>query len=124
MRRRTFIKGITAGLILSATKAENSHQKLFTLGFGSCNNHLKSQRHWPIIQKHGLDTWVWLGDNLYADTEDMNVMAQKYQELSEDSYYSNFKKKVPIEGYGMTTIMELITLEAIILKKSPLNNCI
>ena len=52
-------------------------QVLERIAFRSCNREWLPQPFWtPILETHP-DLWIWLGDNIYADTEDMEVMRQK-----------------------------------------------
>lgn len=69
-----------------------------TIAFGSCNKQDMDQSFWPIIAAQKPDLWVWLGDNIYADTEDMALMAAKYQQQKANPYYQAFSKNIPVTG--------------------------
>ncbi len=71
---------------------------LEVLAIGSCNRENQSQGYWSVIQAQEPDLWCWLGDNIYADTEDMSVMAAKYQQQQSASAYAAFRSKVPAIG--------------------------
>ena len=62
-------------------------QVLTTIAFGSCNNQSKSQEMWKEVVKNKPQLWVWLGDNIYADTKDPKVMADKYSTLKNNIDY-------------------------------------
>ncbi|MEM1358390.1 MAG: hypothetical protein AAGF89_09335, partial [Bacteroidota bacterium] len=47
----------------------------FVIAFGSCNNQRRAQDYWPVIGEKKPDVWLWLGDNIYSDTDDMQQMA-------------------------------------------------
>jgi len=49
-----------------------------TIAFGSCNHHDDPQPLWKDIMSNKPDIWVWLGDIVYGDTEDMKAFKQKY----------------------------------------------
>lgn len=52
------------------------------IAFGSC---AKQTRDMPVLlaaKEAAPDVFVWLGDNLYGDTDDMNVLQGKYNQLS------------------------------------------
>lgn len=49
-----------------------------TVAFGSCNRHELPQPLWPVIARDRPDVWVWLGDNIYGDSDDAQVLRQKY----------------------------------------------
>lgn len=68
----------------------------FRIAFGSCG----SQEHpLPIfddVVKHRPDVFVFLGDNIYGDTDDMAVLKQKYQQLGDKPTYQNLKRNTEI----------------------------
>jgi alkaline phosphatase D len=76
----------------------SSTQVLARIAFGSCNREGLPQPLWdPILETHP-DLWIWLGDNIYADTEDMEVMRQQYaQQLANDGY-RRLRDSVPVIG--------------------------
>lgn len=57
-------------------------EPLRKLAFGSCANQNKPQPIWNAIAALRPDAFVFLGDNIYADTEDMETMKAKYEKLS------------------------------------------
>ena len=85
-------------------KYANSSQKLDTkkvlqtIAFGSCNDHTKSQEMWKHIVKNKPQLWVWLGDNIYADTKDMHLMAKKYSEQKNHLDYRRLLACCPVVG--------------------------
>ena len=71
---------------------------LTSIAFGSCNNQKKDQSYWNNIASENPDLWIWSGDIVYADTEDMRVKADEYQKQKVNTDYRNFLSKVPILG--------------------------
>jgi len=65
----------------------DSEQVLQTIAFGSCNNQNKNQEIWKDIVKNRPELWIWLGDNIYADTKNQKLMAEKYTKQKNDSFY-------------------------------------
>ncbi|MDX1681375.1 MAG: alkaline phosphatase D family protein [Akkermansiaceae bacterium] len=66
------------------TKTGEFHQaKAITkISFGACNDPRKGESPmYEAILKHEPDVFVWLGDNIYGDTEDMELFKTKYDEL-------------------------------------------
>ena len=51
------------------------------IGFGSCAHQGKSQPILSAAAEDDIDVFVWLGDNIYGDTENMSVLIDKYGEL-------------------------------------------
>ena len=82
----------------------------FTVAFGSC----ASQDHpLPILDevvKYQPDVFIFLGDNIYGDTEDMDVLRSKYQQLGSKPSYQNLKRHTDIlatwddHDYGMNDV--------------------
>ena len=60
---------------------------LQTIAFGSCNNQSKNQEMWKHVVVNKPDLWIWLGDNIYADTQNPKVMAGKYSTLKNNMDY-------------------------------------
>ena len=48
------------------------------LAFGSCSKTNLDQHLWDDILASDPDAWIWLGDIIYGDSEDMSVLRQKY----------------------------------------------
>lgn len=64
--------------------------------FGSC---IKQDQPMPILKtivKREPDLFIFLGDNIYADTTDMNVMRAKYEKLGADAGFTKLLKTCPI----------------------------
>ena len=68
------------------------------IAFGSCNHEEDNQSYWNVVSSFSPDSWIWMGDNIYGDTEDMQVLASKYRMLKENSYYASFIDKVKVYG--------------------------
>lgn len=51
----------------------------FTIAFGSCNKQNLPQPLWEPILANNPDVFIWGGDNIYADTRNMNKMEQDYK---------------------------------------------
>jgi len=71
---------------------------LQTIAFGSCNDHTKSQEMWKHIVKNKPQLWMWLGDNIYADTKDMHAMADKYTQQKNHLDYRRLLACCPVIG--------------------------
>lgn len=72
--------------------AEEPLQKIL---FGSC---IKQEKPMPILSQMAserADAMIFLGDNIYADTEDMQVMREKYQLLADNEDFQKLLKSAP-----------------------------
>lgn len=82
--------------LLSCKK--DARAPLFTIAFGSCDNQQIANPFWEDIQSQQPDLWIWGGDVIYSDTEDMNALAANYNIQKNDTTYQNFIENVPILG--------------------------
>jgi alkaline phosphatase D len=73
-------------------------QDTITFAFGSCNRENLPQPLWNDIIKEDPDAWIWLGDNIYGDTQDMDVLEAKYQVQKNNPEYQKMMKTTKIIG--------------------------
>ncbi|MHA7128536.1 alkaline phosphatase D family protein [Algoriphagus namhaensis] len=86
-------------LFLSCKSSETSTgASELKIAFGSCNKHDAPQPLWAPILKDGPDVWIWLGDNIYGDTPDMELLASKYAAQNQIPAYANLKAQTSILG--------------------------
>ena len=71
-------------------KTTDQSQRINKLAFGSCNKHHLDQPLWPEIAKQDPDVWIWLGDIIYGDTENMREMQSYYRAQKERKDYQKF----------------------------------
>lgn len=64
--------------------------------FGSCAKQDKPQPIWDVIVEQKPELFVWLGDNIYGDTEDMDVLRAKYKQLSDQPGYQKLLASCPV----------------------------
>jgi alkaline phosphatase D len=62
----------------------------FILAFGSCNKPALAQPLWAPIDALRPSAWLWLGDIVYADTEDVAALRSLYQEQKKLPAYAAF----------------------------------
>ena len=75
-----------------------SKHKNLIIAFGSCSDEDKPQSLWDDILADDPDLWIWLGDNVYADTENMDTMRAKYNKQKSNPIYQQLIKSAQIEG--------------------------
>ena len=73
-------------------------ENVFRLSFGSCNNHLESNALWDDIYNAKPQVFVWGGDIIYADTDQVNKIESYYSELAQLPAYAKLASEVPISG--------------------------
>lgn len=72
--------------------------KLETIAFGSCNRSDQNQILWDDVINARPDLWIWLGDNIYGDSDNMKVLASKYDRQNRNKGYVELRSQVPIIG--------------------------
>ena len=60
---------------------KSTQDSLFTIAFGSCDNQKINNELWPAIDSNNPSVWIWGGDNVYSDTEDMHFLENNYKLL-------------------------------------------
>lgn len=83
---------ICGSLAVSSLRAA---EPLRDIGFGSCIRNLDH----PMLDRVltlPLDLFLFMGDNIYADTEDMAVMRAKYEALKGSRFYQGLRRRAPI----------------------------
>ncbi|MDU8885946.1 alkaline phosphatase D family protein [Yeosuana sp. MJ-SS3] len=71
-------------------------EKPFKIAFGSCASQDQPLPIFNTIVAHNPDIFVFLGDNIYGDTKDMDTLRLKYNQLAEKSSYQNLKENAEI----------------------------
>lgn len=69
-------------------------QKTFKIAFGSCASEQNPLIILDSVVNHHPDLFVFLGDNIYGDTQDMKVLKSKYDLLKNKASFQNLKKNV------------------------------
>ncbi|QVY67431.1 alkaline phosphatase D family protein [Polaribacter sp. Q13] len=70
----------------------------FVLTFGSCNKPNQKNLLWDDIAQLNPDVWLWGGDIIYADTENMDKMEADYNLQKKQKGYANLLKETKVLG--------------------------
>ncbi|MBC9797051.1 alkaline phosphatase D family protein [Sinomicrobium weinanense] len=70
----------------------------YVIAFGSCNNQRFENVLWKEVLKNDPEIWIWGGDNIYSDTDDMNVMRQHYNNQLQQKEYREVMSRMKILG--------------------------
>src|SRR4051812_38997045 len=95
--RRTFLIGaaaVAAGAGCSPAPKPPEDGTLREIVFGAC---IKSVDH-PMLDRTltlPMDLFLFLGDNVYADTKAPAIMRAKYDELKASRFWKGLQKKAP-----------------------------
>jgi alkaline phosphatase D len=71
-------------------------QPVRRIALGSCIRQDKPQPIWEAVTRYRPDVFLMLGDNVYGDTEDMDVLRQKYAVLAANEGFAALRRTVPI----------------------------
>lgn len=69
-----------------------------TIAFGSCSDEDDTVQLWREIVLQKPELWIWLGDNIYADTTDRAVIKSKYDRQKNHSDYQKLLATCPVIG--------------------------
>ncbi|MEZ4682030.1 MAG: alkaline phosphatase D family protein [Caldilineaceae bacterium] len=69
---------------------------LTVIAFGSCANQSKPQPIWAAINAVHPELFIFLGDNIYGDTEDMALLRARYELLARQPGYQRLREQAPI----------------------------
>lgn len=87
---------IVLTLIARPVNSQESSEPIVRVLFGSC---VKQELPTPIFQTMmavPADLAIFLGDNIYADTEDMSLMRAKYDQLAANRDFNRLRRSMPI----------------------------
>jgi alkaline phosphatase D len=73
-------------------------EPLTRIAAGSCNRQDLPQPLWDSILKFQPQLWIWLGDNIYGDTDDMTVLAEKWNAQKKNPGYRKLRNVCSVEG--------------------------
>jgi alkaline phosphatase D len=81
-----------------AVKTVTPEGSAFRIAFGSCNKTSLENPFWDDVQALAPDLWIWGGDNIYADTDDMDKMRVMYQRQQAVPEYREMADKIQVIG--------------------------
>lgn len=86
-----------SGFGQNVRRIERDAGKLLSrIAIGSCATQDRPQPIWEKIIGVKPEVFLFIGDNIYGDTEDMSVMRAKYAKLAAMPGFQKFRKDVPI----------------------------
>ncbi len=80
------------------TTASQGQKTVTTIAFGSCSDQKRPQPLWDDIVAQKPDVWVWIGDNMYGDSESMDTLKAKYDRQKSNPIYQQLRQSTPIIG--------------------------
>ena len=84
-------------ILLAGCQDDPQHAEQITLiAFGSCASEKHDLPIFDRIIEHKPDLFIFLGDNIYGDTKNMDTLMLKYQQLANKSSFQNLRKETDI----------------------------
>ncbi len=106
MRRRellvgTSVIGSLAALDLQAATSSRPRRPTLNrvptrIAFGSCARQNKPQPIWDAINELQPELFIFLGDNIYADTRNMNILQATYQLFARQPGFRRLCERTPV----------------------------
>ncbi|MCM4159327.1 alkaline phosphatase family protein [Antarcticibacterium flavum] len=97
----SFFLFISCGSIQKAPQPEASKSSGtydYVIAFGSCNRQDEAQPLWDAIIEETPDLFLWGGDNIYADTDDMAQLEADYHTQKNQPDYKKLLVTTPVMG--------------------------
>ena len=85
-------------VLVDANTGNLPAENTFRVAFGSCNRTEVENLFWDDILALKPDLWIWGGDNIYADTDDMEKMREMYRAQRNIPAYRALTSAVPVIG--------------------------
>ncbi|WP_300539073.1 alkaline phosphatase D family protein, partial [Sphingosinicella sp.] len=92
-RREVMAGGAALAALPSIALA--SETALSRIAFGSCAHQDKPQPIWDKVDAFDPQLFLFLGDNIYGDTRDMDVLRAKYAKLAAKPGFQRLRRKTP-----------------------------
>lgn len=105
--KKIALYAILLGCVVACkTTSTNNHNRLsaakpdafFKIAFGSCNKTEKPNIFWDDIVQYQPDVWIWGGDIIYADTDNMAKLQAMYQKQKSNAAYKQLIESTLITG--------------------------
>jgi alkaline phosphatase D len=102
VRDTGFLVGAAVSGVLRATPSRAlgvdaiRGRPLTRIAFGSCAHQDKEQPIWDAVLGAEPDLFIFLGDNVYGDTRDMDVLRAKYAQLAGKPGFQRLRDTTPV----------------------------
>ena len=96
------LSAFISALIFSSCKESSitttQETQTTTIAFGSCSHEYDEDQMWEEIILERPDAYIWLGDIVYGDTHDMDLLKSKYDEQKNRASYQELIRNTKIYG--------------------------
>ena len=95
----TIIFSVSVVSLIANLPLRGADVPLTRIAFGSCAKQDKPQPIWDAVVELKHQIFVFLGDNIYGDSIDMEVLRSKYTLLANQPGFQKLKQSCPVVGY-------------------------
>ena len=88
----------TIAILCSLASVAQKSKPLTTIAFGSCDHQYNPNKIWKEVNKENPQLWIWGGDIIYGDSENMDTLRYKYSLQNAQPGYQQLKKSAMITG--------------------------
>ena len=88
--------GPATSLVAQTPRQPDPEKAISRIALGSCAHEGKKQPVLNRVVESRPDLFIYLGDNIYGDTRNMDKLRKKYQELSDKKEFKRLCKATPI----------------------------
>jgi alkaline phosphatase D len=83
-------------LLLSGISISFGQDTITRIAFGSCGHQDKPLTIFQTVVEHQPDLFIFLGDNIYGDTDKMCQLKKKYRKLAKNKNFKKLRETTPI----------------------------
>jgi alkaline phosphatase D len=87
---------LSLAILLLPSAAAPADEPLSRIAFGSCVQQGRPQPIWQAVVAQQPQAFLFIGDNIYGDTLDMDVLRAKYQQLGREPGFLKLKSICPV----------------------------
>ncbi len=85
-------------LLVSLLSLSANESLIQRLAFVSCHKEKRKSQALAMIARWEPDVFIWMGDNIYGDSEDISVLRAKYELVSNKANYLKIQEHATILG--------------------------
>ena len=89
---------LLSAVLLSLSFTSLADKTVSTIAFGSCLRQWNPQPVWEAVVARKPDLFLFIGDNVYADTTDMAQMRSTYSKLAAQPGYQRLLAQCPVHA--------------------------
>ncbi|MDE0561702.1 alkaline phosphatase D family protein [Algoriphagus sp. NF] len=93
-----FFLGLPLFFACKPSVLTSEEEEITRIAFGSCNRQNRPQPLWQPIVSDNPDLWIWMGDNIYGDSPNLDTLRAKYAMQDQVADYQNLKRTSKIIG--------------------------